>query len=227
MDVTAAPAATPPREQSAAEESSNTAAATLAADFENFLTLLTTQLQAQDPLSPVESTEFVQQLASFSSVEQQIQTNEKLDAIASALGQGDLNSVAQWVGQSVETRADNVRFNGQEIAFSTADASSFDSVVASIRDANGETVGRVPLDKTETDHIWRGEDGAGGRVLNGDYTIELEYLRGDSVVRTETASQTGTVEEARLTADGWRLKLSSGAIIDPAGITAILPIEDA
>ena len=59
-------------------------AAAAAADFETFLSLLTTQLRNQDPLKPLDSTEFVAQLASFSAVEQQINTNAKLDAITNA-----------------------------------------------------------------------------------------------------------------------------------------------
>ncbi|MBI1393851.1 MAG: hypothetical protein GC152_14020 [Alphaproteobacteria bacterium] len=199
------------------------AAGSLAADFNNFLTLLTTQLKAQDPLSPVESTQFVEQLASFSSVEQQIQTNTKLDAIASALGQGDLNSIAQWVGKTVETRADQIRFSGEPISFSAPNSSVYDSVTAAIKNVEGNVVGRIDLEKNDATHSWRGEDGNGGRVLNGDYTIELEYRRDGDVVQSAVASQNGLVEEARLTADGWRLKLSDGGLVSVANVTAILP----
>ena len=52
---------------------------TLSADLDSFLLLLTTQLQHQDPLSPMEPTEFTQQLVSFAAVEQQIQSNANLE----------------------------------------------------------------------------------------------------------------------------------------------------
>ncbi len=54
-------------------------------DFQTFLTLLTTQLRNQDPLKPMDSTQFVAQLASFSAVEQQVRTNEKLAEIINLL----------------------------------------------------------------------------------------------------------------------------------------------
>ena len=80
------------------EASEPDSASLLATDFSNFLNLLTAQLRAQDPLSPVDSTQFVEQLASFSTVEQQINTNTKLDQIASQLGGGELDTLAQWIG---------------------------------------------------------------------------------------------------------------------------------
>ena len=53
----------------------------LAEDFAQFLTLLTVQLQNQDPLSPMDTTEFTNQLVAFTGVEQQINTNQKLDSL--------------------------------------------------------------------------------------------------------------------------------------------------
>ncbi len=57
------------------------ALASLSGDYSNFLTLLTTQLKNQDPLSPMDSTQFTQQLVQFSAVEQQINGNKKLDQL--------------------------------------------------------------------------------------------------------------------------------------------------
>ncbi len=65
----------------------------LADDMQQFLTLLTTQLQNQDPLSPMDSTEFTNQLVQFSQVEQQITSNQKLDSLL-ALQLASISSVA-------------------------------------------------------------------------------------------------------------------------------------
>ena len=70
------------------------------ADLESFLTLLTAQLRNQDPLSPLDSTEFIAQLASFSSVEQQIGTNSRLDQIVDQAVNGDIASFANWIGKN-------------------------------------------------------------------------------------------------------------------------------
>src|SRR5688572_32958290 len=57
------------------------ALASLSGDYTNFLTLLTAQLKNQDPLSPMDATQFTQQLVQFSAVEQQINGNKKLDQL--------------------------------------------------------------------------------------------------------------------------------------------------
>jgi flagellar basal-body rod modification protein FlgD len=54
---------------------------TLAANFETFLTLLTTQLQHQNPLEPLDTNQFTEQLVSFAGVEQQLRTNDQLEAL--------------------------------------------------------------------------------------------------------------------------------------------------
>ena len=83
MEITptsAAAAATTKAQEPSGEAAD--AANELAGDFETFLSLLTAQLRNQDPLKPMESTEFVAQLASFSAVEQQVRTNDRLDELA-------------------------------------------------------------------------------------------------------------------------------------------------
>lgn len=77
--------------QSAQSASSSTAAATANVDYQTFLRLLVAQMKNQDPTKPMESTEYMAQLASFSNVEQSIQLNSKLDQLLSAsyLSQAD------------------------------------------------------------------------------------------------------------------------------------------
>lgn len=83
----AAPSATPPANATA-----------LSSDFETFLKMLTVQMQNQDPLNPIDSTEYAMQLATFSSVEQQVLTNDLLRQMMG--GQGAQLLDAAWlIGQ--------------------------------------------------------------------------------------------------------------------------------
>jgi len=69
-------------------------------DYNSFLTLLITQMKNQDPLNPQDPTQYVSQLASFSAVEQQINTNSKLDSLLAG------NSIAQaegMIGKTITT----------------------------------------------------------------------------------------------------------------------------
>lgn len=91
--------------------------ATASTDFNSFLTLLTTQLRNQDPLNPQDSSQFVSQLATFSSVEQQIESNRLLENINGALGGDDLAAAASaWVGRDIEATTSRIAYAGDPIA---------------------------------------------------------------------------------------------------------------
>ena len=76
--TTSIPATTTPGASAASAAGTNTGLQELSGNFDTFLTLLTTQLQNQDPLNPMDSNQFTQQLVEFSQVEQQINTNSDL-----------------------------------------------------------------------------------------------------------------------------------------------------
>lgn len=114
MDVTAIDTSAGPSSQ---PQSASTSASA-AVDYNAFLRLLIAQMQNQDPLNPMDSTDYMAQLAQFSGVEQSIQTNQKLDSLlsAQALGQaGDLigRSVTSATGDlSGRISAVNITSNG-------------------------------------------------------------------------------------------------------------------
>lgn len=76
---------TPAVESANAIQQQTSGLATTGDEFNNFLQLLTAQIRNQDPLEPLDSTQFVEQLATFSSLEQQVQSNSRLDTIAATL----------------------------------------------------------------------------------------------------------------------------------------------
>src|SRR3984885_14668409 len=73
----------------------------LAGNFDTFLKLLTTQLQNQDPLSPMDSNQFTQQLVAFSGVEQQINTNDNLQSLIALSLSQQASSAVNYIGHSV------------------------------------------------------------------------------------------------------------------------------
>ena len=89
-----------------ASSSSNSAvsAATIGEDFDTFLQLLTAQIRNQDPLAPMDSTQFVEQLATFSSLEQQVETNKTLESIASMIGNLVTSDGRTWVSTIMRRR---------------------------------------------------------------------------------------------------------------------------
>src|SRR5215468_478605 len=97
---------------------STSAEQTLAGNFNTFLTLLTSQLQNQDPLSPMDSTQFTQQLVMFSQVEQQINTNDNLQSLIALNLSQNANSAVNYIGRSV------VMTNGEGALQSNGDGTS-------------------------------------------------------------------------------------------------------
>ncbi len=70
----------------------------ISSDFETFLKMLTVQMQNQDPLNPVDSSDYAVQLATFSSVEQQVLTNDILRSLSDQIGGGSIQQLAGWIG---------------------------------------------------------------------------------------------------------------------------------
>lgn len=183
MEVTTATAT-----QNAASQAD---AATLNGSFDQFLTLLTTQLQNQDPLSPMETNEFTNQLVSFSGVEQQIKTNEALENLL-ALNVLNITSIGLgFIGLDVERVGDTVDFDGstpQSLGYAFGEDAT--STEITIKDADGNTVFNTSGEITGGQHeyTWNGLNNEGTALPAGDYTLSVTALdsEGDSIPVTTT-----------------------------------------
>jgi flagellar basal-body rod modification protein FlgD len=150
----------------------------LAEDFSQFLTLLTTQLQNQDPLNPMDSTEFTNQLVQFSQVEQSINTNQKLDSLL-ALQLGTISSTALgYVGMDITYTSAEMNWDNTgpvSIHYGLPEQASVAKV--NIYGEDGKTVIRT-LDAPKSPGAqkieWDGKDNAGNVVEKGTYTIKLD-----------------------------------------------------
>lgn len=198
------------------------AAAKAAGDFETFLSLLTTQMRNQDPLKPVESTEFVAQLASFSAVEQQIRSNDRLDAILQALG-GDGAGLAEWIGKEVQSAA-SVPFDGDPISLDVEPVADAERAVLVVKSAAGTEVARVDVDPTATELVWTGET-ASGEAPEGTYRFSVEYLADAELLESMPARAYARVTELQLGGDAPLLVLEGGERIAADEVVAIRAAE--
>ena len=147
--------------------------AVLSSDFETFLKMLTVQVQNQDPLNPVDSTEYATQLATFSSVEQQVQTNELLRNISATLGGNSLNEFGRWIGMEGLVRAPAM-FDGAPVTIRPDYSEDADRAVLAVRDASGEEVQRFDIDVGEEVVVWGGGDSEGNPLPPGIYRFDVE-----------------------------------------------------
>ncbi len=204
------------------KQQSESAIASAASDFNTFLKLLTAQLRNQDPTSPIDSTQFVEQLASFSAVEQQIETNKRLETLAENLAVSGLEGATQWVGKQIEAVSNAARFQGEALNFVIPESNVGDSTEIRISDASGKVVYSEETDNQRQKFSWNGENNDGDTVPNGDYVISVNRMTDGKVVDVSSALSLSRVLEARLDGSAVKLVLSNGGMINPGEITAVL-----
>lgn len=190
------------------------------ADFDTFLSLLTAQLKNQDPLKPVDSTEFVAQLAEFSAVEQQVQSNASLSDILKTLQGGDITALADWLGADVST-AGATQFNGQPITLSLSPAPGADAAQVVVRNEAGIEAARLSVDPAARTLIWNGENDLGRSPPPGQYRFALESTSNGQPLPASEAGAFVEVLEARLIDGQPQLTLSSGATVSISEIEAV------
>lgn len=203
---------------SAAQNAASNSA--LSSDFETFLKMLTVQMQNQDPLNPIESSDYAVQLATFSSVEQQVQTNDLLQALGAQMGVLGMAQIAGWVG--MEARSDApVQFDGAPITLAPTPASTADQAFLIVRNATGTVVqtSEVP---TTSDYVeWAGVNDNGEPFPSGTYTFELENFAYDEYLSTTGVEAYGHIIEARAEGTNTILVMKGGAEVDAQDVSAL------
>jgi flagellar basal-body rod modification protein FlgD len=151
------------------------AQSSLQTTYSQFLTLLTTQLQNQDPLDPMDSDTFTQQLISMSGVEQQIAQTSKLDDVLQATQSSAVNSALSYIGKQVDYVGGTMQYTGSPVALKYSLNTVAEQAQLSITDSSGNVVLNTPAQVTAGGHEfdWDGKDGNGDPVPAGDYTVAV------------------------------------------------------
>ncbi len=160
---------------SAGTGAANPSRVSIAKNFDTFLTLLTTQLKNQNPLEPLNANEFTQQLVQFSSVEQQIQTNETLKALLATSRTATVTNAASYVGATVTADGSMSQLTNGQARWRLSAPRPVQATL-SVRDANGNTVytERRTLSAGTQDFTWNGRTSTGGFAAEGTYTIRVD-----------------------------------------------------
>ncbi len=194
-------------------------------DFETFLTLLTAQMRNQDPLKPMESTEFVAQLASFSSVEQQIRTNDQLAELINAFSASPATGLAEWIGKEVR-HFGATQFNSTPIKVNVAADPTADTAYLRVKDVDGQTVYRQQFDPEDQVFTWNGALDASGTAPAGRYSFEVESFQNNALIKTSPASVFDLVTEVRIDNNKMTLVFPDGTTMLADDTTSLrLPLE--
>jgi len=154
----------------------------LAKDLDSFLTLLTSQLKNQDPLSPMDSTEFTNQLVQFAQVEQAINSNESLTSLISLSQQNIITNSVNYMGKTVEATSNQVPLQDGKAKMAYGLDADAQSVAIVVRNAAGNIVYSTTGEKTAGVHPleWDGKDSNGIQQPDGTYEIQVTALGKDN-----------------------------------------------
>ncbi len=197
----------------------------LASDFDTFLTLLTTQLENQLPTDPLDSNQFTEQLVQYSTVEQQIKSNEHLESILGALSTANVASLASYIGTEVAASGETTQLVNGEATWAFDAASPAAEATIRIRDASGNVVYNEvrSLESGKGSFVWDGRSDTGVQMPDGFYTISINAQNQGRPVNVSTNAVEGLVTaidttgtEPTLTVDGQRVPLSAVSSIKGA-----------
>ncbi|HWD48564.1 MAG TPA: flagellar hook capping FlgD N-terminal domain-containing protein [Rhizomicrobium sp.] len=173
----------------------------LSGNFNTFLTLLTTQLQNQDPMNPMDSDQFTQELVEFSGVEQQINTNDNLQSLISLQQSNAGSSAMGYLGKTVTVTDGSANLTDGEADWSYALGATSASTTLSVTDSSGNTVYSTTgaTASGQHDFSWNGEDSNGNQLADGVYKLAVTSKdAGGNAITTAIASK-GVVSEVNLT----------------------------
>jgi flagellar basal-body rod modification protein FlgD len=209
----------------AAATTSPTSSATgLAQNFSTFLTLLTTQLQNQDPLSPMDTNQFTQQLVAFSQVEQQINTNSNLQQLIALQSAGESISALPLVGQSIEYNSPTAPLTNGSANFVYDLPSAASATGLTVTNAAGNVVYAQQGDTDAGSHLfnWDGKTNAGVQLPDGNYTLKVQAVGADGSALTPAIASVGTVQAvgvengaATFTVNGLAVPMSQLVTVNP------------
>ncbi|MBO9725418.1 MAG: flagellar hook assembly protein FlgD [Novosphingobium sp.] len=193
----------------------------LLADYNLFLKLLTTQMTHQDPLDPMDTSEYTQQLVQYSQVEQSIQQTGKLGDILGQLASQQMSAASNYIGR--EARFDSpVAGLGDAPAHWTYYVDGTPAAItATIKDSAGKVINTVTLDaKTQGSYQWDGTKADGTKADKGAYTLSVEAKDSAGNKLDTTINSVAVVND--VVTDGTNIMLGvNGIRMSASGLVAI------
>jgi flagellar basal-body rod modification protein FlgD len=207
-----------------ASGSTTNSATGLAQNFNTFLTLLTTQLQNQDPLSPMDTNQFTQQLVSFSQVEQQINTNSNLQQLIQLQGASESIAALPVVGQNIEYNSATAPLSDGQANYVYDMPSASTSTALTVVDSDGKVVYTQPGETDAGSHAftWNGKTNAGVQLPDGNYTLKIQAADASGSAITPSIASIGSVQAvgvengtATFTVNGMSVPMSELVTVNP------------
>lgn len=195
----------------------STARTSLATNFQTFLTLLTTQLQNQDPTSPMDSNQFTQQLVMYSQVEQQLSTNDKLDSLIALGSNQSTNLAMSYLGKNVVLSDGTGELTNSSASWTYGLANDAAATTLTVKDSNGNVVYSKTADasgNTAGTHAftWDGKNASGDVQSDGLYTLVVSSAATDGTSIKTTLASKATVTGVDLSGSSPQLVIGSSEV---------------
>jgi flagellar basal-body rod modification protein FlgD len=200
----------------------NQSRATIAENFDTFLQILTTQLKNQNPLDPLDTNQFTQQLVQFTGVEQQLKTNEFLAAMmATSQNAGNAEAVS-YVGKVVTAEGSKTELiDGKAQWHFAVDKAA--TITATVRDGDGNVVyvKQGQVGQGESVFTWDGVGTDGKTRADGSYSISIEGRDADGKLVDVATQMTGEVTGVDFTGSEPVLIVGNGRV----NLSAVLSVR--
>lgn len=207
---------------STASSTASASATSLGSNLNDFLKLLMTQLQNQDPTSPLDTNQFTSQLVQFASVEQQVNTNSNLGQLIQLTQSDQMLQSSAMVGHVVSVTSSQVSLQGgqAELGFTAASTAP---VNISITTAAGSQIAAATLTPTPGANTWTWDGKAAGGVQQPDGAYNVTVTQADSTGTQQPLafSVIGTATGVQKTATSMQLDLG-GLGVDMSAVQSVL-----
>jgi flagellar basal-body rod modification protein FlgD len=185
-------------QSAAAAASSSSDNTMIASNFTTFLQLLTTQLQNQNPLDPLDTNQFTQQLVQFAQVEQQMKSNDQLTSLVAIEKSGEQTTALAYVGATVVVDGATANLN-QGIGTWSFNASKPGTATVTIKDSTGQTAysGTMAVNAGPQNFTWDGKGKDGTQWPDGNYTLSVTAIDANKqtvAISTEVQAQVQSVD---------------------------------
>ncbi len=200
----------------------NTARNAIANDFDTFLTLLTTQLQNQNPLEPLDTNQFTQQLVQFSEVEQTIKSNENLENLLKLQAATAVTNSVGYIGKTVELASTTQELKNGTATWPLVAENPAQNATFTVKDSDGNLIfaESKPIEQGASDYQWNGKDNDGNNAPAGSYTLSVEATSASGVAVNVNIASSGTVDGVDLSGDTLYL-LINGQKVKLENVTTI------
>jgi flagellar basal-body rod modification protein FlgD len=177
----------------AATQTGSAALTSLSGNFSNFLSLLMTQLQNQDPTSPLDANQFTSELVQFSSVEQQIATNTNLTQLIQLTQASQIEQSASMLGRPVTVNSAQLSLQSGTAAINFTTTAA-EPVAIAIYNASGAQIQGATLTSSAGSNTWTwdGKNASGNAMADGAYTVTVTALGSNGATAQVPFTVTGT-----------------------------------